>query len=199
MAYHHGDLPSALRAATAELVAERGPSGFSLREVARRAGVSHAAPAHHFGSSKGLLTAVATEGFHTLALAFDEALDGVTDPADRLCALGEAYVEMAMRSPGHFDIMCKNDLVDADDPELLSASTGAYERLLEVVREIRDRFNPDLDVDAAATLTWSSVHGLAVLGPSLDDVARNMGTRSAPLDEMVKQFTVLLMNGLKAR
>ena len=78
-------------------------------------------------------------------------------------------------------------------------SAGFRERLLEVMREIRDRFNPDLDVDAAATLTWSSVHGLAVLAPSLDDVAHNMGTRSAPLDEMVKQFTVLLMNGLKAR
>ena len=74
MTYHHGDLPAALRAATAQLVSEKGPSGFSLREVARRAGVSHAAPAHHFGDAEGMLTSVAAEGFAKLA---DELVSGV--------------------------------------------------------------------------------------------------------------------------
>ena len=78
--YHHGDLPAALRAATAQLVAEKGPSGFSLREVARRAGVSHAAPAHHFGDAEGMLTSVAAEGFATLADAMeDDDADGAEE------------------------------------------------------------------------------------------------------------------------
>jgi AcrR family transcriptional regulator len=199
MAYHHGDLPSALRTAAAELVAERGPTGFSLREVARRAGVSHAAPAHHFGDSRGLLTSVATEGFETLSDAYDVAIDGVTDPAEQLCALGKAYVDMAVHSPGHFGVMCENDLVDAEDPDLLKASIGTYKRLLTVVERIRDESNPDLDVDTAATLTWSIVHGLAVLAPGLDLVAKKTGTRFSPLDQLVEQFTVLVMDGLRAR
>jgi AcrR family transcriptional regulator len=197
--YHHGDLPAALRAATAELVAERGPTGFSLREVARRAGVSHAAPGHHFGGSKGLLTSVAAEGFERLCAAFDEAVAGLTDPIERLTAMGKAYVNTALDYPGHFGVMCINELVDHDDPQLGSASVNAYERLLAAIVDIRDALNPDLDVDAAATMTWSAVHGLAVLAPGLDDLAQRTDTRTGPLDELVEQFTDLMMNGYTAR
>ncbi len=197
--YHHGDLPTALRAATAELVAERGPTGFSLREVARRAGVSHAAPAHHFGGSKGLLTSVATEGFQTLSDSFDAAVEGIDDPVERLCAMGKAYVNTALDYPGHFGVMCNNELVDSDDAEFAIASTAAYTRLLEAITEIRDALNPDLDVDAAATMTWSAVHGLAVLAPSLGDVAAKTDTRTGPLDDLVEQFTSMMISGYAAR
>jgi AcrR family transcriptional regulator len=201
MTTHHDqrDLPSALRAAAAQLVAERGPTGFSLREVARRAGVSHAAPAHHFAGSKGLLTSVAAEGFETLCAAFDTAVEGVTDPVERLCALGKAYVNHALDYPGHFGVMCNNELVDHDDPRLADASVGAYERLLGAIGEIRDALNPDLDVDAAATMTWSAVHGLAVLAPDLDGLAQKTDTRTGPLDELVEQFAALMINGYAAR
>jgi AcrR family transcriptional regulator len=197
--YHHGDLPSALRAAAVELVAERGPTGFSLREVARRAGVSHAAPAHHFGTSKCLLTSVATEGFQTLCDTFDEAVEGIDDPVERLCAMGKAYVNTALDHPGHFGVMCSNELIDADDDGYKAVAGGAYRRLVGVLTEIRDELNPDLDVDAAATMTWSAVHGLAVLSPSLDDVARNTDTKTGPLDDLVEKFTVLMIDGYAAR
>lgn len=197
--YHHGDLPSALRAAAAELVAERGPTGFSLREVARRAGVSHAAPAHHFGGSKGLLTSVATEGFQTLAEAFDEAVEQIDDPVEQLCAMGKAYVNTALNHPGHFGVMCNDELVDLDDAEFIGASIGAYERLLGAISKIRETLNPELDVDAAATMTWSVVHGLAVLAPRLDDVARKTDTRTGPLDDLIEQFTSMMMSGYEAR
>ena len=76
---------------------------------------------------------------------------------------------------------------------------GAYRRLAGLITELRDALNPDLDVDAAATLTWSAVHGLAVLSPGLADVARKTNTRTGPLDELIEQFTDLLINGFAAR
>lgn len=199
LTYHHGDLPAALRSATAELIAERGPTGFSLREVARRAGVSHAAPAHHFGDSQGLLTSVATEGFHTLNATFEEYLAGKTDPADRLTACGKAYVSTAVNYPGHFGVMCADELINSDDPSFVAASVGAYGYLLEVITDIRNAMNPDLDIEAAATMTWSTVHGLAVLAPGLGSVAEKTGTKSAPLEDLIEQFTTMLIDGLAAR
>ena len=89
--YHHGDLRHALIEATESLLAEKGPEGFSLREVARRAGVSAAAPAHHFGDASGLLTAVATVGFDGLAAALREGeARGGRDPRRRLREQGVA-------------------------------------------------------------------------------------------------------------
>lgn len=197
--YHHGDLPDALRAATAELIAERGPTGFSLREVARRAGVSHAAPAHHFGDSQGLLTSVATVGFVQLNAAFDEAVTGLDDPVARLNAIGRAYVGTAIKFPGHFGVMCADELINRDNADFIEASVGAYEHLLGIMGELRDHLNPDLDVEAAATLTWSMVHGLATLAPGLVHVAENTSTKTAPLHELIDQFTPMLIRGFASR
>ncbi|MEO0493462.1 MAG: TetR/AcrR family transcriptional regulator [Actinomycetota bacterium] len=189
------DTAGALRSATAALVAERGPTGFSLREVARRAGVSHAAPAHHFGDSRGLLTAVATEGFQTLSANFDTALVGIEAPVARLTAMGRAYVRTAQENPGHFGVMCNDELVDNDDPEFAAVASAAYLRLVDAIAAIRDAHNPDLDVDAAATLTFSAIHGLAILTPSLGDLADKTDTATAPADDLVERFTEFFMHG----
>ncbi|MDH3300713.1 MAG: TetR/AcrR family transcriptional regulator [Acidimicrobiia bacterium] len=198
-AYHHGDLPAALRAATVELVAERGPVGFSLREVARRAGVSHAAPAHHFGDSKGLLTAVAIEGFQDLCRAFESAVAGTDDPVDRMTAMGKAYVGVAVNQIGHFAVMWTDELVDTTNPELVEASARAYGYLESIVTAIAEEHNPELDVDAASILTWSAVHGLAMLHCKTgtgEEPARSVGY---DLDLRVQQFTDLLMAGFAKR
>src|SRR5688572_4310334 len=101
--YHHGDLRRALVEATEALLAEKGPEAFSLREVARRAGVSPAAPAHHFGDAGGLLAAVATAGFDGLAAALTAGeAKGGADPRRRLREQGVAYVEFALGHPGRF-------------------------------------------------------------------------------------------------
>ena len=197
--YHHGDLPAALRAATVELITERGPTGFSLREVARRAGVSHAAPAHHFGTSKGLLTSVAAEGFATLCAAFDEAVDGLDDPVERLNAMGKAYVSTALNNPGHFGVMCTDELIDDDDEAFIEASMGAYQRLLDGITAIRDAHNPSLDIDAAATMTWSAVHGYATLHSALPGVAEKNETVLASMDETLDSFTRMMMDGYRER
>ena len=197
--YHHGDLPAALRAATVELVAERGPTGFSLREVARRAGVSHAAPAHHFGDSEGLLTAVSTEGFETLCAAFADAVEGVENARERLRRLGQAYVRTAIDHPGHYGVMVTDSLTDDDDPAHVAAGSRAYEYLSSTVEMIRDQMNPELDVDAAATLCWSAMHGLVGLSPKLDHVAETTGTGTSPLIDLVDRFTAMMIDGMSAR
>ncbi len=197
--YHHGDLPAALRSASAELIAERGPSGFSLREVARRAGVSHAAPAHHFGTTTGLLTSVATEGYTHLAAAFDNAGEGIIDPVARLTALGKAYVSVALSRPGHFTVMANKDLVDQDDPDFDEASKGCYAQLLSAIEALAATHNPDLDINGAAALTWSSVHGLAQLIPSMPMVRQDGMDPILAAEQFVDRFAHLMINGYAKR
>jgi AcrR family transcriptional regulator len=197
--YHHGDLPSALRAATVELVAERGPSGFSLREVARRAGVSHAAPAHHFGDSRGLLTAVAVEGFTALADALEAAtaIDG--DARARLRACGEAYVATARSSPGHYAVMLDDSLKDSDDPGLQAEGMRAFAQLVGAIEAVRDETNPDLDVDAASTLCWAAMHGLVELHGVMSSIAERHGVPAVDIVDRIHQINDLMFEGMAGR
>src|ERR1700723_1973954 len=111
--YHHGDLRSALLTAAAQEISRVGVAQLSLRELARRAGVSHAAPAHHFGDKTGLLTALATEGFRIL----HERTSPVPGHADALVRAGEQYIAFALVHPAHFSVMF--------DPHLLRMSDAA--------------------------------------------------------------------------
>lgn len=198
-AYHHGNLPDSLLAAAAELIAEKGPSGFSLREVARRAGVSHAAPAHHFGDTEGLMTSLATEGYRTLADAMEESVASTDDPAQSLLAAGRAYVNTALENPGHFAVMIGKQQVCDDNEEFLAESARAYEVLQAIITNIRDQLNQDLDIDAACTFCWASIQGLVQLSGLLDKVADDMGTSKASLDESVESFANLMIRGLARR
>ena len=191
--YHHGDLPTALRAATAELITEKGPTGFSLREVARRAGVSHSAPAHHFGDSQGLLTSVATEGFALLVQRFEDA-QSIEDPLERLTALGNHYLGHALSNPGHFGVMCANELIDTSNEQFSTTAGRAFEILAETVAAIAEQHNPELNIEAAATFIWSSVHGLAVLLPGFDNLEEKAGTDNVAI--LIDQFTDLIVRGL---
>src|SRR5215469_8707064 len=108
--YHLGDLKEKLIVATEALIMERGVDGFSLREVARRAGVSPAAPSHHFGDAKGLLAEVAYLGFQDFADALTEAdAKGGAEPQKRLYEQGLAYVRFAMKNPARFTLMFRHD------------------------------------------------------------------------------------------
>src|SRR5690242_14296324 len=119
--YHHGDLRRALLDAALAQVAEHGPAALSLREVARRAGVSHAAPAHHFGNKAGLLTAIAAEGYHLLAAALAAAREFQEQ--------GVAYVLFAVDHPAHFAVMRAPDLLNVADPDLVAARAGSDRQL----------------------------------------------------------------------
>jgi AcrR family transcriptional regulator len=153
--YHHGDLRRALIDAAVEAVGETGPSALSLRAVAKRAGVSHAAPAHHFGDKAGLLTAVAAEGFDRFADALDAAWDATGD----FKAVGAAYVRFAIDNRAHFEIMFRPELIHEDDPDLHRAEARSRAALHRGAGAVE----PDADYNPAALAAWSFVHGFAGL------------------------------------
>jgi AcrR family transcriptional regulator len=159
--YHHGDLRRAILTAALDVIAADGPSALSLRDLARRAGVSHAAPAHHFKDRTGLLTAIAAEGFGLLATALREASD--------LKDAGVRYVRFAREHPAHFQVMFAPDLLRAEDLELITARTLAGDALREAVAAVRPEHRGD-DARLAGVAAWSLAHGFAtlLLGHNLD-------------------------------
>lgn len=164
--YHHGSLQEALVDAAAQLAAERGAAAVSLREVARRAGVSQAAPYHYFTDKSALLAAVAAAGFRLFDAAQAAALASAPpDPAARLSALGVSYVRFALDRPHYFKVMFRPHLIEhAKYPSLAEVSGCSFERLVDTVRAARlAAGNDDDDPLAAATLVWSVPHGLATL------------------------------------
>ena len=147
--YHHGDLRPALLRTAVEAIGQAGPAAMSLREVARRAGVSHAAAAYHFGDKAGLLTAVAAEGYRMLGEALRGASPGFLE-------LGVAYVRFAVSHRAHFEVMYRPELYRPDDAEVIEARAAAAVFLYGTGR-------PDAGRLAAGAAAWSLVHGLATL------------------------------------
>ena len=161
--YHHGDLRAALLAAAGAVIGERGVDGFSLREAARRAGVSAAAPAHHFGDARGLLTALAAEAFRRFGDAL-EAADPGRGRIAQIRALGTAYVRFALAEPATFDLMWRYALIDRNDPAYREAAGRAFAQLDHVVRGESAGVEGTADLEAAPSIAaWSMVHGFARL------------------------------------
>lgn len=195
--YHRGDLDRTLKDAAVGLISELGPAGFSLREVARRAGVSHAAPAHHFGDSRGLLTAIAVEAFETLDRAITTAIADCLDPRERFVLMARVYVRTGIDFPAHAAIVFRADLVDCDDPRYQHAGLLAYGHLESVLAAIRDLANPSLDVVNATRLAWSAMQGLLTLYPNMERM-NNLagGSDLGEPEQLAEQFATLLLSGL---
>jgi AcrR family transcriptional regulator len=150
--YHHGDLRAALLRAAVEAIGQAGPAGMSLRDVARRAGVSHAAAAYHFGDKAGLLTAVAAQGYRMLT----QELQNARDSRRGFLEVGVAYVRFAVSHRAHFEVMYRPELYRPDDAEVREARAGAAVLLYGTA-------SPDAGQLAAGAAAWSLVHGLATL------------------------------------
>lgn len=165
--YHHGDLPEALLQAADALIAEKGASGFSLREAARRVGVDPAACYRHFRDKDAILQALARRGFTRLAAWMADAVKGLRAPERMLLALGRAYVDFALTHPSSFRAMFGPTGEDARDSDLLRGAypdhVSAYERLRACLRAWADARACRIDVEEASVILWSSVHGLAWL------------------------------------
>jgi AcrR family transcriptional regulator len=164
--YHHGDLRTQLLAAAEVVLAERGLEGFTLRECARRAGVSHAAPAHHFGDVTGLLTAMAATGFARLHDTIAAEIAAAPhERTARYAAAAKGYMRFARDNPQHFALMFRHAVLDHTDEALCTAASAAFEQLVGLVAELRATpaplAHPDTRLDVA--MTWATIHGLATL------------------------------------
>lgn len=163
--YHHGALREALIEAAEAVLAERGVEGFSLREVARRSGVSPAAPAHHFGDAAGLLEAVATQAFDGLTAALQAGnARGCDDPLDRLVEQGLGYVGFALAHPGRFGLMFRCGVHRGEALEV--SGRAAFLTLEQGIRELCGVPAPEPLTPAqmqALLSVWSVVHGFAHL------------------------------------
>jgi AcrR family transcriptional regulator len=192
--YHHGDLRQALIDAGLERLEADGLEALSLREVARRVGVSHAAPAHHFPDKRALLAAMAASGFTTLAGEMDAAVARAgRDPVRRLTASGVAYVRFALARPRLFRLMFGSDFHARDgSAELAAASDRAFAVLLgatQAVLAAQGNDNPDHHI-LVVTASWASVHGLATL--AIDGRLRFAAGRFPSTDTLARRVTEVL-------
>ena len=180
--YHHGDLRVALLSAAQALLDEGGVAAVSLREAARRAGVTPAACYRHFADKDALLTALAVQGFEAFAQALGQAAEGASEP---FAEMGIAYVAFAVQRPGMFRLMFGPAVADRSrSPELLQA-IAASTRLFEGGLKSSPHAAPEDPV--AGLRAWSVVHGLATLAidgmlPQYDPVmlARALAKKSVP-------------------
>ena len=209
MRYHHGDLRRALLEAARQLVAERGLNGFTLRQVARLAGVSHAAPYHHFADKAALVAALAEESFAELAGALQAAWgDTAGEPLEGLQAMGLAYVRFAVSHPAEFRFMFRPELRNptvqtsqiepAEAQAVERAGLAAYQALVDGIVACQEAgLVAPGDPGPLALTAWSTVHGLAVLlvdGPLQRDAAA-AGYR----DWVAREVTQRLAQGLLVR
>lgn len=173
--YHHGHLRQALLDAAMEVVRERGVEGLTLREVARRADVSHAAPYHHFQDKGALIASIAVDGFERFTASLSDARDRTEGShLDRIRAEGSAYVRFAFEEPDRFKLMWRPELRGTDDTEVDEVGMRSYRVLIDEVeagqREGEIRAGDPGSLSLAA---WSAVHGLSMIlvdGPLRDRV-----------------------------
>jgi len=174
--YHHGDLRAAAIAATVAEVEEVGVSAASMRSIARRAGVSHAALSHHFTDKTGLFTAVAAEGFRRAAAAIGPASSAELG----FLPGGVEYVRFAVENRGLYEIMFRPNIFHHDDPELEHARTAAFDVLYgSARRSLTSTRDPhtvtDADVASLVIAGWSMSHGYATLFAAGNLVGRPEG------------------------
>jgi len=163
--YHHGNLRAALLAGAGDLLEEKGPAQLSLREAARRAGVSQTAPYRHFDSREALLAALAAKAYHDLAAALNDACKSAAGAPATLHALGAAYVDFAVENPQKFRLMFGPDITMMEEWEDTRAASADVQNIIETtvgdyLEARRIRLKTPLVPVASA---WSLIHGLAML------------------------------------
>jgi len=187
-------LSERLVAIAEELLEEEGLGALSMREVARRAGVTHGAPLRHYKSFASLLSEVAGGGFRDLEAAVDEAAASVapgSGPTARLAAAARAYVACAVKRPGRFAVMFRPELLDAAHPGFARDASGAFEQLVRIVRGAQDAgWHPDAEARRLAGVLWAGVHGLATLWIQR---SYTVTVRVSSLDDAVSDMIELVM------
>ncbi len=173
--YHHGDLKEALLAAAESLLEEEGVTGLTLRACARKAGVSHAAPKHHFKDAAGLLAEVAARSFDRLtdALQRGRAANAGRQPEDRIVGIFRAYVNFARQYPDHFRLMFRWREIDRSNEALSTAAFRTYAEMTsgvtvqrgdsDVTADTLDERIRERSLQDDVLVAWSQIHGYAML------------------------------------
>lgn len=201
-AYHHGNLRQVLLASARELAAEQSIDGFRLREVARRAGVSHAAAYNHFADKAALIEALVIEAFATLRDELRAAAATSDDLLVRLERIGIAYVSFAYRHPAEFRFMWRPEHCVAkagarDGEALQAASLAAYDVLVSAIAAALESGTFAGDAETFVLTAWSGVHGLAAL--LVDGPERNDGLTLAQVESLARGLSRTLIAGMLAR
>ena len=193
--YHHGALRDALLDAAERVLERDGLAGLTLRAVAREAGVSHAAPTHHFGDLTGLLSELAAIGFRRFNAAMVAAVAGDLAPMEKALARARAYMAYARANPGMYGLMFRTERLDYSRPALHEAAEASFAGLSGAIAASRQEQIVDgalsLDQAAAIARAWSLVHGFTTLlldGRLTDILQRAPAGTSADalLDAMLK-------------
>ena len=173
--YHHGDLHEALLQAAERVLERDGLAGLTLRAVAREAGVSHAAPTHHFGDLTGLLSELAAIGFCRFNTAMIAARASESHPLMKALANAKAYVAYAQKHPGMYSLMFRTERLDMTRPSLHEAASASFQGLANSVAAGRQEAGLpaqltgdalqalSLEQGAAIARNWSLVHGFTML------------------------------------
>ncbi len=192
--YHHGALWDALLQAAERVLERDGLSGLTLRAVAREAGVSHAAPTHHFGDLTGLVSELAAIGFRQFNAAMAAAGSSSTVPLEQATARAHAYVAYAQAHPGMYGLMFRTERLDMKRPSLHEAATASFAGLAGAIGASRHEHIEEaalsLDQGAAIARAWSLVHGftMLLLDDRLSDILHRLpegSTAEALLDAML--------------
>jgi len=179
--------------ASLDLIAAEGLEGFSMREVARRAGVSHQAPYHHFPDREAIMAAIVAEGFQRLRDDSIAAIEGESDPYARMQAMGRAYIRFALHNPAHFKLMFRSEHVREDrHDDARAGAQSAYDVLLQLAGRVAAKSGQRTEL--VVLTAWSMVHGLAtlMLEGKLDKVLDDSAERLAAADAAIDLYANLL-------
>jgi AcrR family transcriptional regulator len=194
-----GGLRDTLVDAASALIARKGPQGFSLREVARRARVSEAAPYWHFADREALLAAVAERGFLEMARGMTEIRSRIDDPLRGLRALGIGYVKFALAHPSYLRVMFGSEVPDkANYPSLKQAADRTFDLLVQAIRDAQTAGQVRAaDSRELAVAAWSLVHGLAAL--LVDGKLKDHVKSPKEAERLAERVTEAFMLGLAPR
>lgn len=194
--YHHGDLRNELIRIAAEMLADGGVEALSLRDVAKRAGVSHNAPYQHFADKEALIAAIAQQGFQRLSEAVDAAVASASDAPARLIAVGRAYVGFMAGHPAYLQVMF-GAFPHTHYPDLAQTALDTLNRLVQIVREGQaDGTIRAGDAGEIAGLIWMTVHGLstAVIAQKIPVLVA--GEHSA--EDLAARYVAMICAGISA-
>ena len=198
--YHHGALRDALLQAAERVLEREGLAGLTLRAVAREAGVSHAAPTHHFGDLSGLVSELAAIGFRQFNAAMAQACTSETPYPARGLARAKAYIAYAKAHPGMYGLMFRTERLDYTRPSLHEAAEASFAGLASAIAASRQEHIEagalTLDQAAAIARAWSLVHGftMLMLDGRLEDILDRLprGTSvEALLETMLKHAMII--------